>query len=537
MEKIQPLHQYLRHHAQTTPDKNVIYYYGRNISYRELDQLSDRFARFLLQNGIGKGDKVALFLQNCPQYLICHFGIQKIGAIVSPCNPMLKEWELEYQINDLGAKAIVALDHSYSIVESIRGRTSIEKVILTNYSDFLPEIPDPVFPEPLIQKKAVPGTYDLLAILETTPEDLPPIEIDMENDVCVILYTSGSTGLPKGAMLTYRNAQFKTDVTARTYHTTGDDVFLGVMPIFHIAGMMIGMNLPIYCGGSVVLLSRFAPEAVLRVIEQHHITFAYTIVPMVIAMMNHPKVKEVDFGSLRLCPTTSFGIILTEEISKAWEQIARVPLFDPAYGLTETHTLDALMPPDQIKYGTVGKPTFETEIKIVSLDDPERTVPTGEQGQIVVKNAGVFKGYLNRPEETAKTLRDGWVYTGDIGKFDEDGYLYLLGRLKEMIKCSGYSVFPEEVEQILVRHPAIAAAAVIGVPDSVRGESVKAFVVLTPEHEGKISTEEIIAWSKERMANYKYPRFVEIRSSLPMTGAGKLLRRILVDEEKAKSNS
>ncbi|MGC5328551.1 AMP-binding protein [Brevibacillus sp. SYSU BS000544] len=535
MPEIQPLHELLRFHARTTPDKIAVIYYGRTISYQELDELSDRFAHFLLQRGLGKGDRVALFMQNCPQYLICHYGIQKIGAIVSPCNPMFKEWELEYQLLDLSAKMIVTLDQYYPVVKNIQEKTSLHTVVLTNYTDFLPSEPSPTFPERIESKTAIDGTYDLMDILEADFAKIPDVEIDMENDISVILYTSGSTGLPKGAMLTYRNAQFKTECVVKTYNNTSDDVFLGVMPLFHIAGMTIGMNVPVYVGGTIVLLTRFVPEAVLEVIERYQVTLAYTIVPMNIALLSHPKAKGTDFRSLRLNPSTSFGVILTEEISRAWENLTGVPLFDPAYGLTETHTLDAIMPPDKIKYGTVGKPTFETEIKIVSLDNSEQVLPTGEQGEILIKNPGVFKGYLNRPEETAKTLRDGWVHTGDIGKFDEEGYLYLLGRVKELIKCSGYSVFPEEVEQILLRHPAIVSAAVIGVPDPVRGESVKAFVLIKPEHQGTITAEEIISWSKEKMANYKYPRFVEIRHSLPMTGAGKLLRRVLVDEEKQKN--
>jgi long-chain acyl-CoA synthetase len=536
-ETVKPLHEYLRDFARVTPNKPAIIFYGRQISFKELDELSDRFANFLLQNGIGKGDKVALFMQNCPQYLICHYGIQKIGAIVGPCSPMFKEWELEYEVKDLGAKAIIVLDHLFPIVEAIRSKTSLGHVIVTNYSDFLPGNPAPAFPEELIPKQKIQDTHDLQEILQTSSPVPPKIDINPYEDVGLIVYTSGSTGLPKGAMLTYHNALFKTECVAKSFGYTAEDVYLCVMPVFHIAGMLIGVNSPVYSGGTIVLLTRFTPEAVLEVINTHRISVAYTIVPMNVAMMNHPKAAEVNFSSLRMNACTSFGIQLTEEISEAWKKVTGVGLFETAYGLSETHTADSLMPPEQVKFGTVGKPTLETEIKIVSLEDPTVEVPVGEQGEIVVKNPGVFKGYLNKPEATEKTLRDGWVYTGDIGKFDEDGYLYFIGRVKEMIKCSGYSVFPEDVEVMLVRNPAISAAAVIGVPDPVRGETVKAFIVLKPEYEGKITAEEIISWSKEKMADYKYPRHLEFRSSLPTTGTGKLLRRLLVDEEQAKKSS
>jgi long-chain acyl-CoA synthetase len=272
----------------------------------------------------------------------------------------------------------------------------------------------------------------------------------------------------------------------------------------------------------------------MEAIESYKVTVAYTVVPMNVEILNHPRSKDTDFHSLRLNPCTSFGIPLTKEISDAWRNLTNSSLFEIAYGLSETHTGDSLMPPDQIKFGSHGKPTYDTEIRIVSLDDPTIVLPLGEAGEITVRGPGVFKGYLNKPEATEAALRDGWLYTGDIGLLDADGYLYFQGRKKEMIKCSGYSVFPEEVEQMLTRHPAVSAAAVIGVPDAVRGESVKAFIVLKQGYEGTVSEEEIIAWSREKMASYKYPRYVEFRDTLPATGTGKLLRRILADEEKQK---
>lgn len=528
------LHERVRHYAQTTPEKEAIIYYGQGITYRELDQYSDRFALFLKRIGLNKGDKVALFMQNCPQYVISKLGAEKIGVSVAPCSPMFKEWELEYQLNDLGAKVIVALDHLYPIVEAVKEKTALEHIVLTNYSDFLPETPFPSFPEPLVPKKKIEGTHDFKEIIHQPSDEVPREEIDPAEDVSLIVYTSGSTGMPKGAMLTYRNAWYKTDCVAKAYRYTEKDIHLCVMPIFHIAGLLFSANTPLYTGGTIVLLTRFDPEAALQAISKWKVTSAYTVVPMNLAMMDHPASKTCDFSSFRINPCTSFGVQLSEEIGKRWSALTGAPLFEIAYGLSETHTGDTLMPLDGIKYGCHGKPNPGTQIRIVSLDDSKTEVPVGEEGEITVKSPGVFKGYLNKPEATAQALRDGWLFTGDIGKFDEEGYLYFLGRRKEMIKCSGYSVFPEEVEQMLLRHPAVKMAAVIGVPDPKRGESVKAFIVLHDEVKGTVTEEEIIAWSKERMAAYKYPRFVEFRDSLPATGTGKLLRRVLADEEKAK---
>ena len=532
---IKPLYTYLQEHAKTTPDKPALIYYGKTITYKELDELSDRFATFLLEHGIQKGDRVALFMQNCPQYLICTFGIQKIGAIVGPCSPMFKEWELEYEVNDLEAKVIVALDHLYPIVEKIRNNTKLEQVVVTNYQDFLPETPEIEFPEPLIPKQPIQNTHDLKEILSKKAENRPETQIDMESDVCLIVYTSGSTGLPKGAMLTYRNQHYKTDAVANTYQYTAADIHLCVMPIFHIAGLLFSANAPIYSGGTIVMLTRFAPEAVMNMIERYAVTSIYSTVPMNVEIMNHPLAKEINFDSLRINPCTSFGIVLNQEIQDSWRKLTQSELFEISYGLSETHTGDTLMPPDHIKLGTHGKPVPGTHIRIASLDDPSTEQPTGEPGEILVKSPGVFKGYLNKPEATLEALSDGWLHTGDIGYLDEEGYLTFQGRKKEMIKCSGYSVFPEEVERMLVRHPAIAACAVIGVPDPKRGESVKAFVVLEKDCIGKISEEDIIQWSREKMANYKYPRFVEFRTELPASGTGKLLRRILRDEEAKKT--
>lgn len=533
MNSGKPLHEYLRNHAKVNPNKPAVIFYGRTLTYEELDELSDRFAHYLYSQGIRKGDKVALFLPNCPQYIICHFGIQKIGAIVGPCNPMFKEWELEYEVNDLGAKAIVTLDQLYPIVEKAKPNTTLHLVITTSYIDFLPEKPIPEFPEELQEKKYYSEATDLVSILHTGIADCPDVDLDIDNDVCLIVYTSGSTGLPKGAMLTYRNALYKSQGVAEARGFHADDIALSIMPICHIAGMLF-MNVSFYTGGTIVLLNRFTPEAAMDVIERHRVTVAQTVVPMNVAIINHPHASQIDFSSLRVNSCTSFGIQLTEEISNQWKALTGIGLFESAYGLSETHTGDSLMSPEAVKFGTTGKPIPGTKIKILSLDEPRRELPIGEQGEIVVNSPGVFKGYLNKPEATAKTLREGWVYTGDIGKFDEDGYLYFLGRIKEMIKCSGYSVFPEDVEILLNKHSAVSESAVIGVPDPIRGETVKAFVVLRPDYENSITPEELILWSKEKMAAYKYPRHIEFRESLPKTGTGKLLRRVLADEEKAK---
>lgn len=524
-----PLHEYLRQHARTQPDKCAYNWYGRDITYRELDDLSDRFAARLAALGVKKGDRVVLFLSNCPQYVIAHFGIQKLGAAVSPCSPLFKKHELQYQVSDLGAEVIVAADSLYPVVAEVREQTRLRHVFLTSYADFLPENPTITVPaEVRAPRQPVPGTMDLLETLSQVTDAPPSPQLDMD-DVVLMTYTSGTTGMPKGAMLTYRNALFKTLCAARAGEVENHTVTLAIAPLYHIAGMLMGINCTIYSGASAVLLHRFDPQAVLEAIDRYRVSHWYSIAPMNVAVMQAPGAERFDLSSLKINPCTSFGITLTEPLANQWRQFTGgCDTFEAAYGLSETHTCDTGMPRGAIKWGTQGRLMPGVECRIVN-QDTGAVLPLGEMGEITVRSPGNFKGYWNKPEATAATLRDGWVHTGDMGKLDEDGYLSFSGRFKEMIKVSGYSVFPEEVETILVKHPAVRQAAVIGVPDASKGEVIKAFLVLKPDA-GNVSADDIIAWSREQMAAYKVPKMVAFRSDLPATGAGKVLRRLLKDE-------
>lgn len=527
-----PLFAYLQEHARDIPDQTAYIFYGREITWSELDLYTDRFAGFLSAKGLKKGDKVMLFLQNCPQYLIAHYGAQKIGAIVVPANPMFKQMELEYEANDVGASVIVTSDDLYPIVESARDQTDIREVVVSNYRDLTASAPPFRLPQELeYEKQSYLQTHDMMEIIDKHPTDYPEPDINIDEDVCLIVYTSGTTGRPKGAMLTYKNALYKTACASEFYQLNSHDCLLGVMPICHIAGNVLGVGMPAYTGASVVLQTRFEPDIVLSAMDKYNCTAFYGVTPMLLGMMDHPQATSFNLSSLKLTLCTSFGITFTEEIAQRWNAyVGGGFAVEAGYGLSETHTCDVFMPKQSDKFGANGLPVFDSIIKIV---DPEtgKELPVGDQGEIIIKNAGVFKGYLNRPDKTAETLRDGWVYTGDIGRFDSEGYLYFIGRTKEMIKCSGYSVFPEDVEAMLLNHPAVHQPAVIGVPDPTRGESVKAFIVLNPQYKGKITPDEIISWARENMAAYKYPRQVVFKDELPATGTGKVLRRLLKDEE------
>ncbi len=525
-----PLHEYLRAHAKTQPDKAAYLWYGHAITYAELNRASDAFAARLAAIGVKKGDPVALFLNNCPQYVMAHYAIQKLGAIVCPCGPLNKEHELLYQLSDLQARVIIAADNLLPIVAQVRSQTALTHVFAVRYAELLPAQPSLTVPAELLAMQSHALTLpadaeDFLAATQGTATP-PPVALSMD-DVALMTYTSGTTGLPKGAMLTYRNALYKSAAAANCNGVTQDDVLLAIAPLYHIAGMVMGINVTLFTGATSVLLYRFDPLAVLQAIDRHRVTWWYSIAPMNVFAMQVPTAKTFDLSTLRRNPVTSFGIVFTEAMAQQWKALApNCESFEAAYGLSETHTVDTYMPHDAVRWGTQGKAIPGTEIRILDAESG-RPCASGEVGEIVLRSAGVFKGYWNKPEATAKTLRDGWVYTGDMGKLDADGYLSFIGRFKEMIKVSGYSVFPEEVETILIKHPAIAQAAVIGVPDPDKGEVVKAFVVLKPGQSA--SAAEIVEWARSNMALYKAPREVTLIASLPTTGAGKVLRRLLKD--------
>ena len=539
-----PLHRYCALHAQQTPERIALLWYGRTICWRELDQLSTRLAVQLQRLGVARGDRVALFLQNCPQAILAHLAIAKLGGIVVPCGPLSRQHELRDQLADCGAKILVAAADLMPIVEAARPGTSVATVITTRYADLQPAQPAcrkalAVPPEliaadassaPSPKNKAGAAQLDLMQLL-AEPVDVAErdavaaITVDLD-EVALMVYTSGTTGRPKGAMLTHRNALYKTAVTVQVSGIQASDVMLAVAPLSHIAGMLMGMNVMLYSGATVILLYRFDPLAVLQAIDRYRVTRWYSMTPMNLAVMAHPDAAQYRMESLVANPCTSFGVTLTEAIAEQWRAFAgpQCRIYEAAYGLSETHTCDAITPANAPRWGWHGKIVPQTEIRIVDpLTGTE--LPPGQAGEITIRSPGVFRGYWQRDEATRAALHNGFLRTGDIGQVSPDGYLQWQGRIKEMIKVSGYSVFPEEVESILIKHPAVAQAAVLAEPDAEKGEVVKAFIVKKPGAE--LAADELIAWSRDNMATYKVPKYVEFIDVLPTTGAGKVLRRLL----------
>jgi len=521
-----PACEYIREWAAHTPNGIALSFYGQDTTYRELNSMIDRMANGLLELGLKKGDRVAVFMENCPQFVISYYGTLRAGGVVVPLNPMFKHAEIEYEVNDAGAVMLIGLDSLYSEVERVRARTPLHHVILTSLRDYLPE--KPIFSVPSEEKevkRSFSETLDLMTVLENSAET-PVCEVeDMKNELAVLQYTGGTTGIPKGAMITHHSLSLATISSVYCYRHRNDDIHLGVTPFFHVMGQTQLMCAPLASGGQVVILTRFVPETAARAISHYKVTFWVAATPMVIGLLNLPGIKDYDFTSFRHLGTG--GSPISVELQKQLTQLIPTMTIGEGYGLSECMAQGgACTPPHLYKPGFVGI-SLISDIKIVDLETGTREMPTNQEGEIVINGPAVMQGYWNNPEETKEVLRDGWLYSGDIGLMDEDGYIKLLGRKRVLIKCSGYSVFPAEVEDLLYRHPAIKEAAVIGMSDPYRGETPKAFITLKPEYVGKVTEEDVLEWCKGNMAAYKRPRVIEFRQDLPKSAAGKILRRVL----------
>jgi acyl-CoA synthetase (AMP-forming)/AMP-acid ligase II len=533
VEPEKPTSETIRDWASLRPDRVALSFYGRDITYQELDEAIDGLAAGLIHLGVQRGDRVALYLENCPQFVISYFAIHRAGGVVVPLNPMFKHLELEYEIRDAQAEIVIGLDTLYPELEKIRDRLPLKHILVTSLLDYVPE--SPIFPLPLEareQRRSFSRTIEFSRLLEEFRGTRPASLIkDMKSELALLQYTGGTTGLPKGAMITHYTLSLATLGAAIWYHHREEDVHLGVTPFFHIMGQQQLMCAPLVSGGQVVILARFHPGVVAKAIHHYRCTFWVAATTMVIALLDFPDIKGCDFSSFRCL--WSGGTPISVELQKRLKELAPKAAIGEGYGLSECISQGgAITPLYRYKPGYVGTPHLN-DIKIMDLETGAKELPADQEGEIVIGGPAMMQGYWNKPEETKEVLKEGWLHTGDIGLMDEEGYLKILGRRKELIKCSGYSVFPAEVENLLYRHPAVAEAAVIGVPDYYRGESPKAFIVLKPEYRGKVKEEEMIEWSKENMAAYKRPRIIEFREELPKSGAGKILKRILAEEEKS----
>ncbi len=522
----------LARQAKRVPHRPAIHFYGRAITFAELDAAVGRFAGFLQGRGISPGDRVAIFLENSPQFAIAYYGTLRAGGIVVALNAMHKAVELLHEFEDSGALALVTSDLAYDVVEPIRAQTKLATVVLTAYRDFLPENPTLPPPPSFLATKGgqrPAGTDALLDVLRTAPELKMQVPRAL-SDTALLQYTSGTTGTAKAAEITHGNLVSNCELQ-RVYIGAGDnDVTLGVLPWFHITGMECQMNMMAYMGATLVAIGRFDLVTVLRAVELYRCTTTTFIATVNVAIVNFPKTKEFDLTSLRHC--FSGGAPVPPAIARRWEEVTGHKLIE-GYGLSETTAPTHLNPPHRPKYGTVGVPLPLTDARVVDPDDGATELEIGKSGEIAVRGPQVMKGYWRNPDATRRAFRDGWFLTGDIGRVDEDGYFSIVERKKDMLKVSGFAVFPAEVEAIMYRHPAIAEVGVVGVADPYRGEDPLAFVVLRPDARGSVTEEQLAEWCRTNMSVYKAPRQICFVEALPKTATGKVLKRILREQAAA----
>jgi acyl-CoA synthetase (AMP-forming)/AMP-acid ligase II len=527
------LSEYLSKWAQKTPDRPCLIYYGTQLTFSELDDLSDRVAGFLAEQGLKKGDRVAVFLPNCPQFIISFFGIIKLGCVHVPVNPMFMEHELVYELNDSGARLIITLDTMFPLVQAVTDKTSLEGIVCTSLMDYLPDNPSiPVHETLLTPRRECPGAIDFLSMLDRQDPDYPDNEVSLD-DVVALNYTGGTTGLPKGCEHTQRDMVY-TGACGSTFlfDISSSDVGLMYVPIFWIAGEDGALVVPYVAGTTTVLLTRWDPEAALTAIDHYRVTYTAGLVENLVELIEHPQAGIV----------VSFVKKLDPDIRARWRELTGCVAREGGYGMTETHTLDTFTTGLQdgdldlvSRHVLDGLPVPGTSLKIENFETGQ-LAPLGQEGQIVVRSPSIMKSYWNKPEETQRVLKHGWMYTGDIGLLDEEGYIHYLGRTKEMLKVKGMSVFPSEVETFLNEHPGIAKSGVIGQDEPDKGQLVIAFVEPSPGSEGELNAQEITRWCRENMASYKVP-IIRIVPQVPMTDTGKVAREELRKLLKQPPNS
>ncbi len=529
-----PLYSLLTETSRKYGNRPCIHYQGKTFTYAELNELSSRFASALSSRGLQKGDRVALFMPNIPQFIIGYFGILKSGGIVVPCSPLYKDRELEYQLRDSGSSIVIAANDIvrgndlYASLEHCRDRLALKHVISASVTDYLPGLKRSL--AGLAKVKNV-KRRDTLSFVELVKAHKPLeefAEVSPLEDVAVLQYTGGTTGSSKGAMLTHHNLYSAAALGAMALPLSENDVSLSVLPLFHIFGMTANMNAPFMAGGKVVLLPRFDVLEVMKTIQKEGVTCFCGVPSMYVAINNHPQVAKFKLRTVRVC--LSGGAPLPMAVRKKFIELTGGNLVE-AYGLTESSAVGTTNPLHEglVKDGSIGIPFPSTDAQIVALDNPSRVLDVGEVGELAVKGPQVMKGYWHREEETRGVLNSGWLLTGDIAKMDEDGYFFIVDRKKDMIDVGGLKVYPREVEELLFEHPAVKEAAVVGMADEQRGEAVKAFVVLKDNL--KASEADLIEFCRQRIAKYKAPRKVEFVNELPKTLVGKVLRRKLREKE------
>ncbi|NKI21482.1 long-chain fatty acid--CoA ligase [Paenibacillus dendritiformis] len=517
--------------ARRYPERTAIIYYDQVITYRTLRDEVNRMAAYLLHLGVGKGDRVLIYMQNSPQFIISYYAILRCGGIVVPINPMNLTEELSFYIKDGSVKIGLVSQELYPRIEPLLGTSCLERIILAAYSDYCPntgaDAPDFVKAPRLeaASPQVIPWAEAMGAAIGARP-----VPETAGSDLAVLPYTSGTTGQPKGCMHTHKSVQANVIATAFWGALTPESIVLSTLPLFHVTGMVHGMHTPIYMGAAIVMMTRWDRNTAARLIEDRKCTHWTGISTMIIDFLANPQLPRYDLSSL--IAITGGGAGLPEAVGEKLHQATGIR-FVEGYGLSETMAQTHFNPLDRPKLQCLGIPSFDVDARIIDPVTLEEKGPR-EEGEIILSGPQLFHGYWNNPSETKNAFVeiDGkpFLRSGDIGYCDEEGYFFIVDRVKRMINASGFKVWPTEVESILYKHPAIKEACVIGVPDKRKGEEIKAYVVLQEDKRGTVTEDDIISWAQRHMAAYKYPRLVEFVASLPVTGSGKILWRKLQEE-------
>ncbi len=531
-----PLYSLLEGAAARWGDRTATEFYGAKLTYAQVWRQARAFAGALAELGVEPGQRVAIMLPNCPQMVIAFYGALLAGATVVMTNPLYMERELAHQLADSGATALVFLDLLWGRVQKVAPAAGVNLLIPTSIKDYLPFPLSTLYPlkaarggTPLPHPNG-PGVHPFKDLQRRRAEPPALPAPDVKRDVALLQYTGGTTGVAKGAMLSHHNLVANM-LMIREW--IGDQVklparFLCIMPFFHVYGLTGCLNFSVFTGSTMILMPRFEVYDALKLIARSRPTVLPGAPPIYAALANHPRAGKFDLSSVEIC--ISGAAPLPAEVQAAFERRTGARIVE-GYGLTEAAPVTHITPVGgPHRPGSIGLPLPDVETRLVDLDTGEREVGPGEPGELLVRSPGVMLGYWGRPDETAAVLHDGWLHTGDVVQLDAEGFAYVVDRKKDMIICSGYNVYPREVEEVLHEHPAVLEAAVAGVPDEYRGQTVRAFVVLRPEAEAAATEAELIAFCRQRLAAYKVPTSVEFRTSLPKTLIGKVLRRLLLEE-------
>ena len=521
------------------PERPFSDFLGKKMTYRELGDAVSRAAKGFAEIGVKKGVHVGLFLPNTPYYVVCYYAVLKAGGTIVNFNPLYAEQEIRHQIEDSKTTIMVTLDLQalYPGVAKMLGRTSLKRIVVCRMADILPFPKNLLFP--LVKRKEIAAfpqdeAHVLFSRLVANDGDFRGPAIEPKKDIAVLQYTGGTTGVPKGAMLTHFNLVANATQCHQWFWMAeeGKDKALAVIPFFHVFAMTSIMNFAIKTGAEIVMLPRFELELLLQTIQRTKPTFFPSVPTLFTAIKNKPDVGKYDLKSIRRC--ISGGAPLPLEVKNEFEALTGCEIVE-GYGLTESSPTAACNPlSGGGKNGSIGIPMPGTSIEIVSLEDPTQVLPQGERGEIVISGPQIMAGYWNKPEETAKVLgADDKLRTGDVGYMDEDGYTFIVDRIKDLILCGGYNVYPRNVEEAIYQHPAVSECVVIGVPDEYRGQTVKAFVVRRAGQ--SLDDEGLKAFLQDKLSPIERPKYVEFRAALPKTAVGKISRKELVAEEAAKA--